>query len=395
MARRDIFDALIVGAGIVGSSAALALAQLDLRVALIEAQPPPQWRKEEEVDLRVVALASSSVELFGRLNVWKAISEARICPYRRMQVWDAQSSGELYFDAAESGDGALGYIVENRLIQHVLWQKLQQCPAIELYCPAVAATTHLTDQNRFVELADGTRLRGRLVIAADGSLSPLRQMLQMNTQGHDYAQRAIVAHVQTERPHQFTAWQRFLPSGPLAFLPLSEGHSSIVWSASTVEAERLLTLDDHDFLAQLGAAFDFRLGRITSCTPRMSFPLKLQLADSYIAARFVLIGDAAHTVHPLAGQGVNLGLRDVIALVDVIEQAKSKKSDFSTFINLRKYERKCKSENFMTAWSFDGINRIFSSNSTSLGFMRGVGMRLIHRISPLKQILVNRAAGQY
>lgn len=394
MNRRNMFDAVIVGAGIVGSSTALALSQLGLRIALVEAKPTPQWRKEDEIDPRVVALAASSVNLFSRLNGWTTIFESRVCAYRRMHVWDAPSAGELDFDAADNGDTALGYIVENSLIQHVLWQALQKCSSIDLYCPTVVTSTEITEQARVLELVDGTWLRSRLVIAADGSGSPLRQMTQITIQGHDYSQRAIVCHVETERPHGFTAWQRFLSGGPLAFLPLSDGRSSIVWSVPTIQAERLLALNDTAFAAELGVAFDFRLGAIINCTPRMSFPLKLLLAERYIAERFVLIGDAAHTVHPLAGQGVNLGLRDVSTLVEIVEHAQAGNSDFASLANLRKYERKCKSENFLAAWSFDGINRIFSSNKMPLEFLRGAAMQLINRISPVKQILSNRATGR-
>lgn len=394
MSRRGAFDAVVVGAGMVGSATALALAQRDLRVVLVEERAPPAWRVEDDVDLRVVALAPSSVNLLAELGVWRTIADARAGAYRRMHVWDAESGASLDFDAATEGQPELGFIVENRLIQHTLWQALERDGRIERRCPARVTATNDDGDVRTLVLDDDARIAAKLVIAADGAASPLRQMLDIGTSGRDYGQRAVVAHVATERPHESTAWQRFTPDGPLAFLPLADGRSSIVWSVSQDECERLLALDEAAFRAELGCAFDFRLGPVVAATARASFPLHLKLADRYVAPRFALIGDAAHQVHPLAGQGVNLGFRDVAALVQAIVDAQSRGGDFASESTLRRYERRRRSDNAISAWSFDGIDRLFRSGFEPLVAARGLGVRVVNALGPLKRLLAGHAAGR-
>jgi 2-octaprenyl-3-methyl-6-methoxy-1,4-benzoquinol hydroxylase/2-octaprenylphenol hydroxylase len=203
-----------------------------------------------------------------------------------------------------------------------------------------------------------------------------------------------VTHVRTEHPHQQTAWQRFLKEGPIAFLPLADGRSSIVWSVSQADAERLLALGDEAFCAELGAAFDFRLGRITATTERASFPLRMKLAERYLAPRFVLIGDAAHAVHPLAGQGVNLGLRDVGELRSVLVEARDAKRDFAAESVLRRYERRRRSDNTLSAHAFDAIQRVFGSDAMPLAALRGAGLAVVNKIAPLKQAFARHAAGR-
>lgn len=394
MNRRDTHDVAVVGAGMVGAALALALAHGGYDVAVIEPRPPEPWRGEDEVDLRVVALAPSSVELFGRLNVWTAIASARTCAYRRMHVWDALAPGELRFDAADNGEAALGYIVENRLIQHTLWQVLQDDARITLRCPLRVSATVVDADRRTLALDDGTTLSARLVVAADGADSALRGMAGITTRDRDYAQRAIVAHVTTERPHESTAWQRFLPAATLAFLPLADGRSSIVWSVADAEAARLLALDDATFCTELGAAFDFRLGAIAATTARAVFPLRLRLAERYLAPRLALIGDAAHVVHPLAGQGVNLGLRDAVELASVLITARNAKRDFASESTLRQFERRRRSDNVLSAHTFDAIQRVFASDAMPLAALRGAGLAFADRIAPLKRLFADRAAGR-
>ncbi len=393
MSRRPIHDVAIVGAGMVGAALALALAKEGFDVAVIESRPPAPWQAADEVDLRVVALAASSIELFGGLDVWTAISSARASAYRRMQVWDALAPGSLSFDAADEGAATLGYIVENRLIQSVLWQALQRSPQITLCCPARVVATELDTERRTLVFDDGSRLAAQLVVAADGAESALRELAGIKTRDHDYAQRAIVAHVATERSHEATAWQRFLPGATLAFLPLADGRSSIVWSLPDADAARVLELDDAAFRAELGAAFDFRLGAITATTRRAAFPLRMKIADRYIAPRFAAIGDAAHVVHPLAGQGVNLGLRDVAELAAALTSAKNAKRDFASEHTLRRFERRRRSDNALAAHAFDAIQRGFGSDSTALAALRGTGLAAVERIAPLKRFFAHRAAG--
>ncbi len=389
-----VHDVAVVGAGMVGAALALSLARDGFDVAMIEPRAPAPWRVQDEVDLRVVALAQSSVELLNSLDVWTAISSARACAYRRMRVWDGLAPGELGFDSADDGEAALGYIIENRLIQHVLWLALREHPRISLRCPAKVTATEALADRRMLTLEDGTMLSARLVIAADGADSALRGMVGIATTDRGYSQRAIVAHVATERPHENTAWQRFLPGSTLAFLPLADGRSSIVWSVAETEVARLLVLDDAAFRGELGAAFDFRLGTITATTPRVGFPLHLRLAERYLAPRFALVGDAAHVVHPLAGQGVNLGLRDVAELAAVLVAARDEKKDFAAESTLRRFERRRRSDNALSAHAFDAIQRVFASDAMPIASLRGAALTTVDRIAPLKRLFAAHAAGR-
>ncbi|MFI4971021.1 MAG: UbiH/UbiF/VisC/COQ6 family ubiquinone biosynthesis hydroxylase, partial [Lysobacterales bacterium] len=414
-------DAIIVGAGAIGGALALALTRDGFEVALVEAREPKPWRAEDEVDLRVVALAPDARDLLDQLDAWTTISR-RAGPYRHMRVWDALAPGELAFDAADRGEAALGWIVENKLIQHALWQAIGgiscgsgfsrdaypslrsasqgiatelAAPTIpRLYCPAEVAEIDNGTDAVAATLADGTRLRAKLLIAAEGAESSVRAKLGIAFEGRDYRQRAVVAHVATERAHENTAWQRFQPGGPLAFLPLADGRCSIVWSLPEAEAARILALDDATFRAELGCAFDFRLGAITASTPRAVFPLRMRLAERYVAGRCVLAGDAAHIVHPLAGQGMNLGFRDVACLRRVLREARERGSDLGAAHTLRRYERERRSENALAAYGLDAIERIFAGTLMPLAAMRGAGLAIAGAWAPLRSGLAAAAAGR-
>jgi 2-octaprenyl-3-methyl-6-methoxy-1,4-benzoquinol hydroxylase/2-octaprenylphenol hydroxylase len=390
--RAPALDVAVVGGGMVGAAAALALARAGFSTALLEARAPTAWDASAEVDLRVVGLAPSSVTLLDKLDVWTSIREARSGPYSRMHVWDAESGAAIDFDAASEGRDRLGYIVENNLVQWTLWQALEAA-GVRRLCPAEVQGFEAREDRIQLELAGGETLAAGLLVAADGAASPLRQLAGIGTRSRDYAQRAVVAHVATERPHEDTAWQRFLPGGPLALLPLADGRSSIVWSLPEAEARRVLALDEQAFLSELGVASDFRLGRIVAVTPRAAFPLKLQLAERYQADRFVLLGDAAHAVHPLAGQGVNLGLRDVIELRDTLVDARAAGRDIGAAHVLRRYARRRRSADTLDALGFDALARIYAWQSPALVAARGVGVRVLDRLTPLKRKLSEHAAG--
>jgi 2-octaprenyl-3-methyl-6-methoxy-1,4-benzoquinol hydroxylase/2-octaprenylphenol hydroxylase len=390
--RGAALDVAVVGGGMVGAAAALALARAGLAVALLEARAPAPWRADAEVDLRVVGLAPSSIALLDELGVWTSIRESRVSAYRHMHVWDAASGASIDFDAAAEGRDMLGCIVENSLVQWSLWQALETA-GVRRLCPAEVTAFEAGGDRIRLQLADGASLSAAVLVAADGAASPLRQLAGIGTRGRDYAQRAVVAHVHTERAHEGTAWQRFLAGGPLALLPLADGRSSIVWSLPEAEARRVLELDDRRFCDELGAASDFRLGRITATTPRAAFPLKLQLAQHYQAERFVLLGDAAHAVHPLAGQGVNLGLRDVVELRDALLAARRAGHDIGTAQVLRRYARRRRSADTLDALGFDALARIYAWQSPPLVAARAVGVRLLDRLSPLKRRLSDHAAG--
>lgn len=411
--RAPALDVAVVGGGMVGAATALALARAGFSTALLEARAPTPWHADDEVDLRVVGLAPSSIELLDDLDVWTSIRQSRAGAYAHMHVWDAQSGAAIDFDAAAEGRDKLGYIVENNLVQWTLWQALEGASAsgassfsassarstgtspcgVRRLCPAEVLGFEAREDRIQLQLADGTTLSAGLLVAADGAASPLRQLAGIATRGRDYAQRAVVAHVTTERPHQSTAWQRFLPGGPLALLPLADGRSSLVWSLPEAEAQRVLALDDAAFRDELGVASDFRLGRIVASTPRAAFALKLQLAECYQAERFVLLGDAAHAVHPLAGQGVNLGLRDVVELRDTLLAARAAGRDIGAAHVLRRYARRRRSADTLDALGFDALARIYAWQSPALVAARGLGVRLLDRLAPLKRRLSGHAAG--
>jgi 2-octaprenyl-3-methyl-6-methoxy-1,4-benzoquinol hydroxylase/2-octaprenylphenol hydroxylase len=390
--RGSLLDVAVVGGGMVGAATALALARAGFTVALIDAREPAAWAATDEVDLRVVGLAPSSVALLDQLGVWSGIRDARASAYERMHVWDAENGAAIHFDAADEGRGVLGYIVENSLVQATLWRALDDA-GVRRIVPAEVVAYAMREDRAQLDLADGQVVTARLVVAADGAESPLRAMVGIGTKGRDYAQRAVVAHVETTDLHQRTAWQRFLPSGPLAFLPLVDGRSSIVWSLPEAEATRVLALDDDAFRHALGVASDFRLGPIRAVSRRAAFPLRLRLAERYEVGRVVLLGDAAHAVHPLAGQGVNLGLRDVAELRDTLIEAREAGRDIAATHVLRRYARRRRSADGMDAWSFDALARVYSWQASPLVTARGLGVRLLDRIGPLKSRLARHAAG--
>ncbi|KGI77043.1 UbiH/UbiF/VisC/COQ6 family ubiquinone biosynthesis hydroxylase [Oleiagrimonas soli] len=390
--RREGLDVVVVGGGMAGAAAALALADEGCEVALVEAREPEPWRAEDEVDLRVVALAASSAQLLDRLGVWDDILAARACGYRHMHVWDAENGAVLDFDAADLQRRDLGWIVENRLIQQCLWQALDAAD-VRRHCPASVERYTADADGVRVHLDDERVLDARLLVAADGARSPLRAQAGIATRGRDYQQRGVVAHVRTEREHGYTAWQRFLPEGPIALLPLADGRCSIVWTLPEARAREVLALDDKAFRDAVGVATDFRLGPILETTARAGFPLRLQLAERYADARLVLLGDAAHAVHPLAGQGVNLGLRDVVELRDTIRDARAADRDIGSAAVLRRYARRRRSADTFDARAFDGVERLFGVQWSPFVTARGVGMRMLNRMGFAKRLLAGHAAG--
>lgn len=391
---RRVQDVVVVGAGVVGAATALGLAQAGLRVTLVEAREPPPWVAAAAPDLRVYAVSPASSDLFATLGVWPAMRAARAHPYRAMRVWDAAAAGELHFRASDTDGAAHGHIVEQAVLQHVLWQALRQAANIDLRCPARVTGLQQDAREAELDLDDGTRLRARLVVAADGADSPLRALAGIDTGGRDYAQRGVVGFLRGERPHEDTAWQRFQPGGPLALLPFVDGLVSIVWTLPADEAERVLALDDAAFGEAVTRASDARLGALVPVSPRAAFPLRLRLAERYVHERLVLVGDAAHVVHPLAGQGVNLGLADAACLVDLLRAAHAGGRDIASPTLLRRYERTRRSENTIAAHAFDGLERLFGSDAVLPTLLRGPALGLVDRIAPLRRLFLRHASGR-
>jgi 2-octaprenyl-3-methyl-6-methoxy-1,4-benzoquinol hydroxylase len=396
MSRRGAIDVAVSGGGVVGAACALALARAGLEVALVEGALPSPWQ-DDRPDLRVYAFAADNAALLRDLGIWNAVRDARAQPYRRMRVWDAAGGGELAFDADAFGRSELGWIVEHGLLLDRLWAALPGA-GVRVHCPArVVALEQGGNGDDAVgvrlQLDDGTRLQARIAIAADGAQSTLRGLAGLEVDRHDYAQRGVVAYVATERAHEDTAWQRFLPGGPLAFLPCADGSSSIVWTLPDTDATRVLALDDLAFGRELTQAFDARLGAVRALSPRAAFPLRRQLVRDYIAGRVLVLGDAAHVVHPLAGQGVNLGLRDVAALRDGVLAAQRARRDWSAPARLSRWARARKSENALAAHAFDGINRLYGSDGVAATLLRGPLLGLAGRLPPVTQRLWRHAAG--
>lgn len=395
--RRGQVDAVVVGGGVVGAAAALALAQLDLSVVLVEGRTPAPWSVAAP-DLRVYALAPDNAALFATLGAWDAVAghggapATRLQPYRRMRVWDAAGGGELVFDADAYARRELGWIVESSLLVDRLWARLAGA-GVELRCPARVEALEQEAGGVVLRLDDGRRVAARVAIAADGAASTLRELAGVGVDGHDYGQSGVVGYVRTGQPHEATAWQRFLPGGPLAFLPCADGGSSIVWSQPTAAAQAALAMDDDAFGAALTRAFDARLGRVVPTSRRAAFPLRMQLAHTYVAGRVLLLGDAAHAVHPLAGQGVNLGLRDVAGLRASIAAAQARKQDWSTPQRLSRWARTRRSEDTLAAHAFDGINRMFTSPSPAATLLRGPMLGAANRIPLLSSLLWRHASG--
>ncbi|WIG54319.1 MAG: 2-polyprenylphenol hydroxylase [Rhodanobacteraceae bacterium] len=391
-ARRPSLDIAVAGGGMVGAACALALAKRGFAVALLEAREPATWNAGDPEDLRVIALAPSSACLLDQLGVWRRIEAARVSPYRHMRVWDGATGAEITFDAARDGRAQLGWIVENKLVARTLWDALGAAGVRRVYPAHVASFTQREDRVT-LELGDGEMLSAVLLVIADGAGSTLREQAGIGVRGRDYHQRAVVAHVATERTHDATAWQRFTDEGPIALLPLADGRSSIVWSLPETRAREVLALDDAGFGEAAGLASDFRLGRITSTTPRASFPLRLQVAERFASGRCVLIGDAAHAVHPLAGQGANLGLRDVAELAAVLGVARDAGRDFTATHVLQRYARRRRSDGALDAYALDAIERMFAWQIPAWAALRGAGMRAVDVIEPLKRRLSAHAAG--
>ena len=387
------FDVIIAGGNMTGACLACALADTPLRIAVVEAGELPGESTLEERDLRVSALTRASERILEHVGAWPYIAQHRLSPFRDMHVWDAGGSGEIHFDCAEIGEPTLGYIVENRLIQAALIDRLHDVANVQLFSPVSIAACDWADEGVTVELDDGRRLTASLLVGADGARSRVREQAGIPVRGWSYEQTAVVVNVRTEKDHQETAWQRFLPTGPLAYLPLTDNMSAIVWSTSPEQAETLLAMDDEDFRVALGEAFEYRLGKVLECGPRAAFPLRLQYAENYVRPGLALIGDAAHSIHPLAGQGVNLGLLDVAALAEVLLQGARKGRQPGDYEWLRRYERWRKTDNLGTMFVMDAFKRLFGNSLAPVKWLRNLGLQVTDHSGPVKQKLIRQAMG--
>lgn len=381
-------DAVVVGGGVVGAAIALGLHREGIDVALIERGPRPPSFNPSDYDLRVYAISPASETLLRQLGVWDSIARRRVSPYQGMRVWDDLPARALNFSAADLGVDHLGHIIESSLLLDALWTALAP---LSRYLNTDVTGLQLNADSAQLQLASGETIGARLVIAAEGKESPLREWSGIECLRWDYPQQAVVCHVATTQAHQATAWQRFLPDGPLAFLPLADGRSSIVWSSR--EARMLMSLSDEEFCQRLGDAIHFQLGEITACTRRVAFPISLLHAREMVRPRLALAGDAAHAVHPLAGQGVNLGLADAAALIAELRSAHQQQRDLGSLRLLKRYERARKADTLDMLAVTDGLYRTYGLRAAGWDDLRNLGLSAVDRLSPVKNALMRRAMG--
>lgn len=387
-------DVAIVGGGMVGLAVACGLQGCGLRVAVLEQHVPQPLAVDAPPQLRVSAINAASEKLLTRLGVWSDIVARRACCYHGMEVWDKDSFGRIEFDDQSMGYSHLGHIVENAEIHYALWQKAQRSPDITLLAPAEIQQVAWGENEAFLTLKEGTMLTARLVIGADGANSWLRNKADIPLTFWDYRHHALVATIRTQEAHGAVARQAFHGEGILAFLPLSDPHlCSIVWSLSPQEAERMQQASVDEFNQALNIAFDNRLGLCSVESERQTFPLTGRYARQFAAHRLALVGDAAHTIHPLAGQGVNLGFMDAAELIDELKRLQRQGKDIGQYIYLRRYERSRKHSAAMMLAGMQGFRELFAGENPAKKLLRDIGLKLADTLPGVKPQLIRQAMG--
>ncbi|MCX7094362.1 MAG: UbiH/UbiF/VisC/COQ6 family ubiquinone biosynthesis hydroxylase [Methylobacter sp.] len=386
------FDVVVVGGGMVGAAVACGLGGSSLKVAVIESEPPQAFAADQPHDLRVSALSIASKNILETVGAWDGVVKRRLCPFRRMRVWE--TAGDTEFCSDDINYPELGYIVENRVTQLALLERLQDFANIELICPAtIGKINYWTGKPSELELGDGRVLSAKLLVAADGGQSRVRQTVGLGVTSWDYKQHALVIYIETDYAQQDITWQRFVPSGPQAFLPLTGHYGSIVWYNSPDEVRRLKALSNEDLMRELTATFPDCLGKVNAVLGTASFPLKRQHAQSYVKPGVALVGDAAHMINPLAGQGVNIGLLDAAALAEVLIDAYKQGLDVGDMTVLRRYEKMRRNENLKMMTVMDVFYRVFSNPVLPVKFLRNLGLGLAERIAPAKNKVMRAAMG--
>lgn len=384
-------DVLIIGGGLVGGALACALGQVGMPVAVVDSAPPETVLKAG-FDGRASAVAFSSQRLLEAIGVWARVA-GEAAPILDIRVSDGESPLFLHYHHAEVGDQPFGYMVENRVLRRALIEGMRALPSVRLLAPARCSRLRRAEPGVDAELASGERVRAQLVVGADGRASPTRDGAGIRLTRWTYAQTAIVCTAAHQRPHRFIAHERFLPSGPFAILPLLGNRSSIVWTERSPLAAEIMALDDGAFTAELRRRFGDFLGTVRLVGPRWSYPLSLQFAETAIARRLALVGDAYHGMHPIAGQGMNMGLRDVAALAEVLTDAHRLGQDIGGAAVLRRYQQWRRFDNHLMLAMTDALNRLFSNDIGPVKLARDLGLAAVNRIPPLKRLFMRHAMG--
>ncbi|MEQ6917902.1 UbiH/UbiF/VisC/COQ6 family ubiquinone biosynthesis hydroxylase [Halomonas aquatica] len=394
------FEVIVVGGGMVGITMACLLGRAGLSVVLLDAREAPLDRDavgRGRPSMRVSALTPVSRQLLEGLGAWQGITARRVSPYRYMQVWDGEGSGEVNFSADQAGVPVLGHIVENDVTLAALEASLAELPTVKVQFGARVAGLETDGEKRAVVLEDGNWLQAPLVVAADGARSPLREMAGIAVSARDTGQVAVVTTVCTRLGHGGVARQVFLPTGPLAFLPLhvegNDRHCSIVWSTTPAEAERLTAVLEEDLGRELGAAIEHRLGEVTVVDQALALPLTQRHAERYAGPGFALVGDAAHSIHPLAGQGVNLGLMDAAVLAEEVVEGRRRGLSPGDEHVLVRYARRRRGDNAAMLALMDGFRLLFGARHPALMLARNLGLSGVDRLGPLKRLLMQQATG--
>lgn len=389
------YDILIIGGGMVGASLAVALGSLPLRVGLIEAVEF-ESDAQPSYDDRTVALSFGSKRIFESLGVWQRLEARGATPIRKIHISDRGRFGFARLDASEAGVEALGYVVENRALGQALKPALAATRNLDFICPALMEGVEFAADAATVSARRGDRLQrlsARLLVAADGGRSAVRDLVGIDAQRTDYRQTALVTNITPEQPHRNVAYERFTASGPLAFLPMSDNRYAVVWSLPPEQVEPLLALDDAAFLARLQERFGTRVGRFLKVGKRAAYPLALTKVSEHIRPRLVLVGNAAHTVHPVAGQGFNLGLRDVAALAQVLGDAQRAGRDPGELAVLQEYAAWRQRDTLAISTFTDGLVRVFSNNFLPLSLARNLGLLAVDLLPPAKRGLLRLSMG--
>lgn len=384
-------DVIIVGGGVVGLTLAALLANQNYSVVVLERKSPYFMEKKEGVDLRVRAINRASENIFKNLGVWEKMERLGLAPYHDMYVWDGVQKGNVAFSCFDVGEKNIGYIVENRVLMEALWRYLENKENVKFFVPCELNSIENLPNHISVSLKNNEKLSSKLLVAADGANSWVREQLGLEVIKSDYKQTAVVTTVQTEMPHAKTARQIFLPEGTLALLPLADPHQcSIVWATTPDHADRLKTIEEEHFNVAVTSAFEAKLGALKALDQRISFPLMMRHIKAYTTDRVAVIGDAAHTIHPLAGQGLNLGLLDAACLAEVISETGG---DIGQHAVLRKYERWRKGDTWKMIVAMEGFKRLFTSKNTLLGQMRSLGLKGVDKLPMIKNQFIEHALG--